>query len=131
MRNVKALFPALILAMSCAAQAQDEMPAVGAGAQAVAPAAQPAPAQAAPRTPAVKEQTVGTNIFGGEKESPIGLYIMPWRESPAERDIDRPARLLQEQVLPIDRVVFERQLDYYDALSGHLKSKGLVSPQER
>ncbi|PPE72186.1 hypothetical protein C3942_20040 [Solimonas fluminis] len=112
--------------MSCAAQAQDELPAIGAG-QPVAPA----PSQAAPKGPAVKEQTVGTNIFAGEKESPIGLYIMPWRESPAERDIDRPARLLQEQVLPVDRVVFERQLEYYDALSGALKSKGLVTPQER
>jgi len=126
MRTVKALFPALILAMSCAARAQDELPAIGAG-QPVAPA----PSQAAPKGPAVKEQTVGTNIFAGEKESPIGLYIMPWRESPAERDIDRPARLLQEQVLPVDRVVFERQLEYYDALSGALKSKGLVTPQER
>ncbi len=129
MRPVKALFPALILAMSCAAQAQDEMPTVGAG-QPAGPAEMPAP-QATPRTPAVKDQTVGTNIFAGEKESPIGLYIMPWRESPAERDIDRPARLLQEQVLPLDRVVFERQLEYYDALSGALKSKGLVTPLER
>ena len=128
MRTVKALFPAVILAMSCAAQAQDEMPAVGGG-QPAAPTE--TPAQAAPRNPAVKEQAVGTNIFAGEKESPIGLYIMPWRESPAERDIDRPARLLQEQVLPVDRVVFERQLEYYDALSGALKSKGLVTPLER
>lgn len=125
MRIVKALFPALILAMSSAASAQDEMPSVGTGQQ------PPAPAQDAPKAPAVKEQQAGTNIFAGEKESPIGLYIMPWRESPAERDIDRPARLVQEQMLPIDRVVFERQLEYYDALSGALKSKGLVTPQER
>lgn len=121
MRAVTALFPAVVLAMSSAAVAQEEMPAVGGGAQ---------PIQEAPSAPAAG-QKVGTNIFAGEKESPIGLYIMPWRESPAEKDIDRPARLLQEQMLPIDRVVFERQLDYYDALSGALKSKGLVTPQER
>lgn len=122
MRALTALFPAVVLAMSSAASAQDEMPAIGGGL--------PPPAQEAPKTPVVQEK-VGTNIFAGEKESPIGLYIMPWRESPAEKDIDRPARLLQEQVLPIDRVVFERQLEYYDALSGALKSKGLVTPQER
>ncbi|AXQ27653.1 hypothetical protein D0B54_02760 [Solimonas sp. K1W22B-7] len=111
--------------MSSAATAQDEMPAVSAG------QTPPPPTRDAPRAPVVKEQEVGTNIFAGDKESPIGLDIMPWRESPAERDIDRPARLLQEQMLPVDRVVFERQLEYYDALAGALKSKGLVTPQER
>lgn len=119
---LSALFSGLLLAMSCAAWAQDEMPAVGGDLP-------PAPVEA-PESPAITEK-VGTNIFAGERESPIGLYIMPWRESPAEKDIDRPARLLQEQMLPIDRTVFERQLEYYDALSGALKSKGLVTPQER
>lgn len=117
---LRSLFPALILAMSCAAWAQEEMPAIGGGQPEAVPAPAPKP-----------EGQVGTNIFAGEQESPIGLYIMPWRESPAERDIDRPARLLQEEVLPIDRTVFERQLEYYEALSGALKSKGLVTPQDR
>jgi len=119
---VKALFPALILAMSCAAQAQDEMPAAGTSSPPV-----PAPAR---KAAAATEQTPGMNIVTGGEDAPFGLDIYPWRESPAERDIDRPARLLQEQVLPIDRVVFERQLDYYNALSSELKSKGLVSPKE-
>ncbi|HSW11916.1 MAG TPA: hypothetical protein VLI06_03680 [Solimonas sp.] len=94
------------------------MPAVG--------GEQPAPTPA----PADKSPGAGINIIM-ERESPIGLYITPWRNANPERDIDRPARLLQEEMLPIDRTVFERQLEYYDALSGALKSKGLVTPQDR
>jgi hypothetical protein len=60
----------------------------------------------------------GTTIVG-ERESPIGLYIMPWRNSAAEEGIDRPARLLEEEPLAIDPGTFRRQLDYYNALSAH------------
>lgn len=113
-----ALFLGLILAMSGPAVAQDEMPAVGAEAP-------PAPAESTQEGPGE-----GTTIIG-ERESPIGLYITPWRNAAPEREIDRPARLLQEQMLPLDRSVFQRQLDYHEALSGALKSKGLVTPQDR
>lgn len=58
----------------------------------------------------------GTTIVG-ERESPIGLYITPWRNAYAEQDIDRPARLLQVDVSPLDRDVFARQVEYYSALS--------------
>ena len=64
----------------------------------------------------------GTTIIG-DNESPIGLYITPWRESHAEKNIDRPARLLQEEMLPIDKDVFERQVEYYDALSNAAQHK--------
>jgi hypothetical protein len=117
---MKPLFLGAILAVSVAAQAQDEMPAVGGGEPIAVPQA---------TTPRISEPQVGTNIIG-DRESPIGLYITPWRNAEAEKDIDRPARLLQEQMLPIDRDVFGRQLEYHEALSGALKSKGLVTPQE-
>lgn len=67
----------------------------------------------------------GTTIIGDD-ESPIGLFIMPWRESHAEKNIDRPARLLQEEMLPIDKDVFERQVEYYDALSNAAQRKARV-----
>lgn len=66
---------------------------------------------------------LGTTVITGEGESPLGLYLTPWRDSRPEKDIDRPARLLQEDMRPIDRDVFERQVEYYDALSGAAKSK--------
>ncbi len=120
---MRALFMGALLAMSCAAWAQDEMPAIGGEDK-----LPPTPTQTAPAKP--KPPSEGTNIIG-ERESPIGLYITPWRNANPEQAIDRPARLLQEQMLPIDRAVFERQLEYYDALSGALKTKGLVTPPER
>jgi len=66
---------------------------------------------------------LGTTVITGEGESPLGLYLTPWRDSRPEKDIDRPARLLQEDMRPIDQDVFERQVEYYDALSGAAKSK--------
>lgn len=102
-----------VLAMPMA-WAQDEMPAVG---------AQPERMEA----PTATSRSAGTTIVG-ERESPIGLYITPWRESRAEDNVDRPARLLQEKMQPIDETVFLRQIEYYNALSGALKQKGKVTP---
>ncbi|MGH8447568.1 MAG: hypothetical protein ACREVL_20060, partial [Solimonas sp.] len=62
---------------------------------------------------------------------PYGLYFIPWREAKAEKDIDRPARLLQEKPVPIDRVVFNRQVEYYEVLAAELKKKGVVTPETR
>jgi hypothetical protein len=104
-----ALLPASVLA-------QDEMPAVGARPDAPAPQRE------------TKSPGMGTTIVG-ERESPIGLYITPWRNAAPEKDIDRPARLLQEKLLPVDREVFLRQVDYYDALSGALRARGQVTPE--
>lgn len=97
--------------------AQDEMPAVG---------GMPQQAEREPPGPG----GTGTTIVG-ERESPIGLYIMPWREARPEEGMDRPARLLQEKLLPLDEDVFVRQIEYYNALSNALKQKGAVTPAGR
>ncbi len=68
----------------------------------------------------------GTNIIG-DRESPIGLYITPWRNAAAEADIDRPARLLSLELEPIDKRVFARQVEYYDALTAAARAKTAVS----
>lgn len=107
------LLPTLLLALANPAGAQNELPAVGTAPLSTTPAAE-----------------AGTTIIG-ERESPIGLYIMPWRESAPESGMDRPARLLQEKLMPVDEQVFVRQLEYYNALSGALKRKGVVTPGER
>lgn len=86
-------------------------------------------APAGAETPAVRvapredlRDDSGTTIVG-ERESPIGLYITPWRNAAAEQDIDRPARLLQVDMAPLDRNVFARQVEYYDALSAAAQAK--------
>ena len=57
-----------------------------------------------------------------------GLFITPWHNASAEDDIDRPARLLQEELMPIDEDVFVRQVEYNEALTGALKSRTAVTP---
>lgn len=74
----------------------------------------PAPSAAPAKTE--DGDTFGTTIFG-DQESPIGLYITPWKESYAERGLDRPARLFDEAIEPIDRATFQRQLAYWRELT--------------
>ncbi len=120
-----------LLAASFAATAQTEMPAVGTGPDGEMPAIQNPGVVTPPGDKPKAADSAGTTIFGGERESPIGLYITPWRDSRAEENIDRPARLLQEQLKPIDKAVFNRQVEYYEALANALKKKGVVTPVSR
>lgn len=124
-RFLPSLLGGTLLLAAGIASAQDEMPAVTPGAPATSTPAAPA-AAAAPRASGGSDS--GTTIFG-ERESPIGLYITPWRDARAERDIDRPARLLQEKLLPVDRAVFAREVEYHEALAAELKRKGVNTPQ--
>lgn len=114
-----------MLVLPSVAAAQDEMPAL--------PDEQPAVKTEVPdrsRTPGQAPPAAGTTVIG-EQESPIGLYIMPWRQSAAQAGLDRPARLLDEQLLPLDPDVFYRQVQYYRALSEHLEKSGLITPVDR
>lgn len=99
----------LTLLLSGAAQAQTEQP-----------LADPKPA----------EPEVGTTIVG-ERDSPIGLYITPWRNAAPEKELDRPARFLEEALMPLDPEVFRRQLEYYNTISDHLNSRSAANPAPR
>ncbi|MBU0791247.1 MAG: hypothetical protein KKC55_12295 [Gammaproteobacteria bacterium] len=113
---------ALLIGITGLASAQDEGPAVqtsNVGAE------QPAPPAAA--AAAAEGEGSGTVIIG-DRESPIGLYIMPWRDSSAAADMDRPARLVKASLLPIDRPVFLRELQYHRALTGALAERNQVTP---
>lgn len=72
--------------------------------------------------PAVKTDNGGLTVVG-DKESPIGLYITPWRNDSPEAELDRPARFLEEQLLPIDADVFRRQIEYYNTITSHLRAR--------
>jgi hypothetical protein len=113
---------AALVACPLACRAQDEMPAL--------PDEQPAVSteMAEPARPGrVEKAATGTTVIG-EQESPIGLYIMPWRQSAATAGLDRPARLLDEALLPLDLDVFKRQVDYHRTLSAHLEKTGRATP---
>lgn len=86
-----------------------------------APAAAPvaaAPGSSAAPIPA--DATSGTTIVG-DQESPIGLYITPWKDDYAERGLDRPARLVDEAMEPIDPATFRRQIEYYETITAFRK----------
>ena len=53
----------------------------------------------------------GMSIVGND-EAPKSLYIVPWKSSDigAETSLDT---MLNEGEVPVDRVVFKRQLDFY------------------
>lgn len=119
-----------------AVSAQDEKPALADDMPAVQtdfpePRRAPAPAAAdTPIAPTAAPQVLhgaGTTVVG-EREAPIGLYIMPWRQSQAEGGLDRPARLLDEELRPLDPEVFRRQVEYHRALSEHLEKTGRATP---
>lgn len=108
MKGLKAGLLTGLLLVS-AARAQDEQP------QANPPSA---------------EREAGTTIIG-ERESPIGLYITPWRNATPEKELDRPARFLDEALMPLDPDVFRRQLEYYNTISDHLRSRPAAAPASR
>lgn len=122
---MRTLFLLTVLALSAPAYAQavaNPQPA----AKAKAPANDDQPAldtTSKMKAPSNNNDGLGTTVITGEGEAPLGLLLTPWIESRPEKDIDRPARLLQEDMRPIDRDVFERQVEYYDALSGAAKRK--------
>jgi hypothetical protein len=134
----------LLLAAAAVAQspapAQDSLePGVNTSAPAAKPAAPPESA-AAPGGPAAKPSTakpaaasapnkpgqkgsakdrldLESTQITGNRELPKVLYIVPWKKpDPAELHGDATPNLMDEVLAPVDREVFTRQLQYYDAL---------------
>ena len=65
------------------------------------------------------ELDLGTTSITGNQELPKVLYIVPWKKSDLGDLVGRPVNTLLDEVLaPVDPEVFERHLDYYDALYG-------------
>lgn len=89
------------------------------------PASSPAPA--VPDDPSVHKAEHGTTVVG-EQEAPIGLYITPWRNSAAAGGLDRPARLLDEALMPLDPDEFSRYVNYNRALTQWLQRTGKKQP---
>lgn len=58
----------------------------------------------------------GTTITGSQ-ELPKALHIVPWKSPEAGDLAARPMNSLVDEILaPIDREVFLRELEYYDAV---------------
>ena len=58
----------------------------------------------------------GTKIIGS-RELPKVLYIVPWRPPQSGELAGRPVESLMDEALaPVDREVFQRQVDYHSHL---------------
>jgi hypothetical protein len=58
-----------------------------------------------------------TTEISGNRELPRVMYVVPWRKDELAQYAGRPPNsLLDEALTPIDRDVFRRQAQYYDAL---------------
>ena len=75
----------------------------------------------------VQPPALGTQVTG-QHETPLGLYIIPWRNSDAAGGPAKPVRLLDQALLPHDEEVFRRLVEYNRALSEHLEQTGRVTP---
>jgi hypothetical protein len=65
----------------------------------------------------------GTQIIGS-RELPKVLYIVPWRPPQTGELVGRPVEsLLDEALAPVDREVFQRQVQYHDAFREHPVAK--------
>jgi hypothetical protein len=99
----------------------DLQPAVNVSDTATLAATRTAPSSSTPRgTPGVVDTLdLGTTSITGNQELPKVLYIVPWKRSDLGDLVGRPVNTLLDEVLaPIDPEVFERHLDYYEALHG-------------
>lgn len=54
----------------------------------------------------------------GNQELPKVLYIVPWKDSAADIGAELPPSLIDEPLSVIDRDVFLRHIQYFDALHG-------------
>lgn len=69
-------------------------------------------AAAEPATETSDERTLGMSIVGND-EAPKSLVIVPWKSSELGDMLD-VSRALDDGRQPVDRDVFNRQLDYYE-----------------
>ncbi len=51
----------------------------------------------------------------GNKEAPKSLFIVPWKSSDLGVETGLTSQLLNEKMEAVDKVVFERELDFYSA----------------
>lgn len=65
----------------------------------------------------------GTKIIGS-RELPKVLYIVPWRPPQSGELAGRPVESLMDEVLaPVDREVFQRQVEYHSHLQSSRGSR--------
>jgi hypothetical protein len=60
----------------------------------------------------------GMSIVGND-ETPKSLYIVPWKSSELGVETSLTSSLLNDQMVPVDKEVFMRELDFYQLTQQH------------
>lgn len=53
----------------------------------------------------------------GNNETPKALYIVPWKSSEIGLEADLRSGLLNDAMVPVDKEVFMRELEFYEITS--------------
>lgn len=80
-------------------------------------AAKPSASQASAKATAKHAAHDKGSTIVGSQESPIGLYITPWKNDYATPKMAAPHNRLEVYPEPIDPDTFHRQVQYYHAIS--------------
>lgn len=74
---------------------------------------------AAPPAAAVDRADLEGTSIRGSRELPKVLYIVPWKKPVPGELVGRPvASLVDEALAPLDRDVFQREVEYHRQLQG-------------
>jgi hypothetical protein len=82
-------------------------------------AAEAGPEEAPPEQPAAQAgadgepHVVSGMSITGNNETPKSLYIVPWKSSEIGLETNLTSSLLNEDMAPVDKIVFMRELDFY------------------
>lgn len=107
MKSMMSVLLGLLLGLSLTAYAQ------AAKSRHAGPAAAgKAPAKPARAAEPEVQQITGMSIMGNN-DAPKSLYIVPWRTSELGAETEFKSSLLEEGMVPVDKPVFQRELDFH------------------
>jgi hypothetical protein len=68
---------------------------------------------------------LGTTAITGNRELPKVMYVVPWKHAEIGDLGGKPLNSLVDEILaPVDRDVFRREINYFDALERGRKAEG-------
>lgn len=63
---------------------------------------------------ASEPKTISGMSIVGNNEAPKSLYIVPWKSSEMGVETSLSSSLLNDEMAPVDKGVFARQLEFYE-----------------
>lgn len=94
------------------------------------PAAAKAVATPKPAASGSDQLVLDPTLVSGNRELPKVMYIVPWKKADLSDLPGQPFNtLLDEALTPVDREVFQRQVKYYEVVSGKDRPEAVSDQQ--